>query len=463
VKTCSLSSWTLDTGVEPTIRVGTILPEDGTAATTVVVPDAAYNVSIESASAGHVRGATLAVAVENGGVVLRQGADVLARGKIAVLSPNEPVPCEAGAGVKVRDVVSGRGFHWQKRFEAALTGAIEFREHGGKLVVVNELPLEDYLTGVITGEMSGECPLEFLKSQCVVARAWVLAHTEKKHAELPVDRCNDDCCQRYHGTTNLTPRAVEAVRGTRGGVLVDSQRRIIDANYSKSCGGVIETPEHVWGVSKPGQRAAVDAPKNSAAQRFLPVTEANLDDFLTGRWLADTDVFCSPTVIPDADLRRYLGKVDEGGGHFRWRVEFSREEFEIILREKYFGRYAPADAPPMSALKDLRAVRRGVSGRATALEIDYRDFLGQIHTVRVETEYRIRDCLYTKFLFSSAFRVEIERGGGAYPERIALVGAGWGHGAGLCQIGALGMAMRGYTCEQILSHYFEGVQLHASY
>ena len=204
--------------------------------------------------------------------------------------------------------------------------------------MVNALPLEHYLSGVISGEMSGDCPAAFLESQCLVARSWVLAHTEAKHTELPIDCCNDDCCQRYHGTMDLTEAVLRAVESTRGRVLIDGDHRVVDANYAKCCGGVIESPENVWSVRKPGQRAAFDGPAESEAARFMPVTEDNLDDYLTGGWLAGTDVFCSPNVVDYHELSRYLGKVDVGGAYFRWRVRYDREDLERILHAKLFSR-----------------------------------------------------------------------------------------------------------------------------
>jgi len=461
--TMSFTSWKLDSGVEPVIRVGTVLPFDDLKTTTLTVKNQPCIIYLDGKDAGPFAGGSIEASIEADRVVLTKGAQRLGAARVVELKPAAGAVLASGCGIQVRDALTGRGFHWQKRFDPVLGGIVELQVRQERLVVINVLTMEDYLTGVITGEMSGECPLEFLKSQCVVARSWVLAHTENKHSELPVDRCNDDCCQRYHGTTNLTPRAVEAVRSTRGQVILHSSGVIIDANYSKSCGGIIETPEYVWNVSKSGQRAEVDAPKGSAVRRFMPVTEGNLDEYLTGGWLASTDAFCSPTVVPDADLPKYLGKVDDGGGHFRWRFEYSRAQLEAILREKLFGKYLDSSTPAMAALKDLRVLRRGLSGRAADLEVEYLDAAGKSHCVKVETEYRIRDCLHEKFLYSSAFKIEMQRDSQGLPSKITLVGAGWGHGAGLCQIGALGMAMRGYTCEQILTHYFDSVRIHACY
>lgn len=460
-----LADWSIASRCEPMIRVGVVLPGDAMRELVVAVPDRPYAVRTDAAGGGAVGGVSLTATAVGERVKLGDASRSWGPAPVITLTPESDGgdATTTGGGVRVHGVISGRGFHWQKRVDLTFGGTIEMRSVGGRLLVVNEVPLEDYLVGVITGEMSGECPVEFLKSQCVVARGWALARTEPKHAGLSIDRCNDDCCQRYQGTTHWTPRAIEGVRATHGEVLLDTAGRLVDANYSKSCGGVIESPQHVWGVEKPGQRAAVDAPAGSAVQRFLPVTDANLDEYLSGEWLADTDVFCSPCVVPEGEIARYLGKVDEGGGLFRWTVEFGREQLEDLLRRKLFDEGHAGDAPPLGTVTDLRPLRRGVSGRIAELAIDYRDATGTARTVVVRSEYRIRAVLHEKFLYSSAFAVSIDRDEAGWPTRIRLRGAGWGHGAGLCQIGALGMALRGHDYRRILTHYFEPVRLEALY
>ena len=277
------------------------------------------------------------VVVDAGRVRLRSPGFTCEPAAVLGIAPACNVPLEPGAGIKLRDLPTGRGFHWQKCAHFTLPVALEFRVHGDGLLAVNELSLEQYLAGVITAEMSGACPLEFLKSQVLAARAWVLAHTEAKHPGLPIDRCSDDCCQRYQGTTFLTPTAIQAVMATRGQVLLHAGGGIIDANYSKSCGGIIEAPEFVWGVNKPGQHCAVDAPAGSQVSRFLPVTDENLAEYLTGPWLRQADCFCGPNVVPEDQLSRYLGGVDEGGHYFRWSLSYARADLERVLAEKFFG------------------------------------------------------------------------------------------------------------------------------
>nr|HQA46637.1 SpoIID/LytB domain-containing protein [Phycisphaerae bacterium] len=454
---------TPETGVEPRLRVGVVLPSDQMQRIRLTIPDAPYRLLLDG-RAGHAPPAGSAEVVCEGQRVRFRAADRTSEpAGILTIVPASEGPLQRGGGIEVRGVLTGRGFHWQKRTHFRIPGTIEFRVADDHLLVVNELPLEQYLTCVVTSEMSGACPLEFLKSQVLVARAWVLVHTEDKHPGLPIDRCNDDCCQRYQGTTFLTPSAIEAVRSTRGQAIFHAGGGIIDANYSKSCGGIIEAPELVWGVSKPGQRSAVDAPKNSTMQRFLPVTQEKLDEYLSGSWLAQTDCFCSPNIVPEDELPRYLGGVDVGGRYFRWTLRYNREDLEQILRNKVFNGQTPAAPEALATLTDLRPIRRGNSGRVIELAVDYLDPMGHSRVHTITDQHRIRDALHEKFLYSSAFDVRIERDNAGVPTHIKLVGAGWGHGAGLCQIGALGMALQGYDAASIVSHYFADVSIRTCY
>jgi peptidoglycan hydrolase-like amidase len=444
---------------EPRIRIGVILPDDRQDHCDIQIPEEPYLLEAGDQRLTLTGGKLQIATCEHGVCVLRDDARIASASLVRV-QPVVSVPLERGRGARLFGLVAGRGFHWQKTIDPTFTGALEFTGHGGRLLAVNELALEPYLAGVIAAEMSGECPLEFLRSQCLVARSWVLAHTEDKHSELGIDRCNDDCCQRYQGTLDMTAAVLEAVHSTHGQVITDGRQHIIDANYSKSCGGIIESPEHVWRQRKIGQRPAVDAPPGSSAARFFPLQESRLEEFIRGDWLRTTDIFCSPNVVPEKDVPRYLGRVDEGGGHFRWTVRYRRAELEDVLRRKFFTRRA---GDPLGTLMNLTVIARGDSGRAKQLRVDYRDPAGRPRSVDLHTEYNIRDALHPSFLFSSAFLVEISRDDQGVPQQIELTGAGWGHGAGLCQIGALGMALRGHTAEQILSHYFSPMQLHRCY
>ncbi len=463
VMNCDLSKWTPDARVEPRIRVGVVLPSDQMQTIRLHFPDVPYRLALDARPGDMAPAGSAEVICEGQKVRFRSSDFVSKPAGTITLTPARDAPLERGAGIEARGLLTGRGFHWEKRAHFRLPGTLEFRVCGEHLLVVNELPIEDYLACVITSEMSGACPLEFLKSQVLVARAWVLVHTEDKHPGLPIDRCNDDCCQRYQGTTFLTSTAIQAIASTRGQAIFHSGGGIIDANYSKSCGGIIEAPEMVWGVSKPGQRSAVDAPEGSTMGRFLPVTEENLSEYLTGAWLQNTDCFCSPRVVPEEHLPQYLGSVDVGGRYFRWTMRYNREDLEEVLRKKVFSRQDPSKPEALGTLCDLKPLRRGNSGRVIELAIDYLDPMGNPHVHTIQDQHRIRDALHEKFLYSSAFDARVERDREGIPTRVTLTGAGWGHGAGLCQIGALGMALRGYDAADIVRHYFADVNIRACY
>ncbi|MBU0638878.1 MAG: SpoIID/LytB domain-containing protein [Planctomycetes bacterium] len=454
----AMSVWTPRTGAEPSVRIGIVLDRDACGRTELRLPAQQYALRadgklVETLAAGTGLSARLAgdaVAVHVGDRLVTTASVVRLEGR----SVQELAP---GAGVLVRDVVAGRGFHWQKHIDQTLSGTLEMLPGQDGLILVNELPLEEYLAGVITAEMSGACPAALLEAQSVVARSWLLAMTEIKHERDPFDRCNDDCCQRYQGTDDLSATALAAVHGTRGQVLLAPGGAVLDANYAKSCGGVTELPQHVWKVEKPGLSAVVDAPLGELEHRFLPVTERNLDDFLDGSWLESTRMYCSPQVVSPELIGRYLGRVDEAGDYFRWTVHYSRAGLEALLREKL------PETRELTELRDIRVLARGVSGRANSVGLEWRDERGEAVRVQLESEYRIRAVLHRKFLYSSAFAVRAERDQNERLKSVTLRGAGWGHGVGLCQIGALGMALTGGDCRAICRHYYPEAQLTTVY
>jgi len=463
MKTCHLDTWSLDARQEPTVRVGIVLPADGMQEAQLDTPDAHYRVWLDDMQGPLVQSTRLSAVADGENILLHSDAMTMGPAHVIRMIPAYDLPIEPASGIQIHDVLTGRGFHWQKRINPFFAGMLEFRVHDGALLVVNHVPIETYLAGVVTSEMNGDCPVEFLRSQTIVARSWVLAMSMDKHPDLPIDYCNDDDCQRYQGTTNLTPQTFDTINTTRGQVLIDTDRNIIDANYAKSCGGISETPENVWFVSKIGLSAILDAPENSTAKRFFPITDDNLDEYLIGDWLNNTDIFCSPQVVSPEQYSRYLGKVDEAESYFRWQMRYTRQELEHILRDKYFNRQDPKKVVPLKTLLDLQVIRRGVSGRAIELEIQYRDATGNNLSVTIPNQHKIREALHEKFLYSSAFKIVIERDGQGMPEEIAFLGAGWGHGVGMCQIGALGMALKGYDYRQIIRHYFEGLDILSSY
>ncbi len=456
-----IHKWTLESRQEPLVRVGVVLPEDGATSVRMDAPDVDYRLHpVPEGTERPARSFLLRVDEERLSLVID--------GRIVDAAPCwriiPPVADRAHPPlIMLHDVVAGRGFHWEKRITQKVPGAFQASVRDGRILLINEIPIEDYLKGVITAEMGGECPMDLLKAQCVTARTWLLARTERKHEAQGFDFCNDDCCQRYQGFTHLTPAGHAAVEETRGEVMIHRSGILIDANYSKCCGGVVEGPEPVWGFHKPGQYVVADAPPNSYARRFVPLQPGQLDEYLTGDWLKACDVFCSPNVVSPEHFARYLGAVDEAGSYFRWTVEYPRSRLEEILRAKFFERTGIGGREALGELLDLAVTRRGHSGRATALNVVYRDPDERRRTVTIEDQYWIRHALHEKFLFSSAFKVAADRDPADRLQTIRLIGAGWGHGAGLCQIGALGMALQGYDHATILHHYFEQMNIQRAY
>ncbi len=458
--------WTIDSGHEPVVRIGVILDQDAQSSVQIELPAEPPYVLDASAACGPV--------LPESGVPVRPGTKLtvcLADEQLSVrsddghdmqvlslgLRPTSATPAVRGAGALVRDLVAGRGFHWQKRIDQTLGGGLRLLPGAHGVMLVNEIGLEDYLAGVITAEMGAACPADLLRAQCVVARSWLLAMTEPKHEREPFDRCNDDCCQRYQGTGDLNDSALSAVRETHGETLINPAGGVLDANYSKSCGGVSELARYIWGEDKPGIDAIVDAPRGGPEHKFMPVTEANLDAYLDGEWLPSAMAYCSPNVVSREVFGKYLGRVDTVDDYFRWTVRYTHDELVELLKSK------SESMQNIARIEELRVLARGVSGRANVLSIGYIDTRGVSRTAQIYDQYEIRRRMHAKFLYSSAFAIRAEHDAGGRLIAVALRGAGWGHGAGLCQIGALGMALSGIDYRAICRHYYPASTLRALY
>jgi len=447
---------------EPIVRIGVVLAEDRKKTVELAFPEGeeylVHSGDRQVRIQGGMEGACRVEAAE-GGLTLRSAQnEALCSGSSLTVGPaGEGAAPQPGDGIRVENIVAGRGFHWRKEITQTLTGALEFHAVEGFVVMVNRLPLEEYLIGVITGEMSGECPEEFMKAQAVAARSWLLAQVEEKHAHDPFDWCNDDCCQRYQGSGGWSARAVKAIADCRGEVLITPSKHYCDARYSKSCGGVAEDAEVVWGEPMEGLVPILDAPEGSDAARFYPVTEENLREYLEGEWIKDTDIFCSPAVVPEETITKYLGRVDEQSKYFRWEKVLTQASLQESLVER-------AGLTDLARVIDLHPVKRGASGRLNKLEVEYETKGGERKKALLKSEYDIRAGLSAQFLYSGAFILEVvKRDGEGNLESVKLLGGGWGHGAGLCQIGALGMALKGYSYQDIVTHYYTGVRLERIY
>jgi len=382
----------------------------------------------------------------------------------------EFLPQSDEASFSLYDVTIGVNFHWERKETQTFLGKLKFIVNGNSVCAVNELPVERYLESVISSEMSATSSLELLKAHAVISRSWLLVQMQNRrkgettahvaaseiqgNGELIrwydredhtlFDVCADDHCQRYQGITKETSAHVaEAIRQTAGQVLTDEDE-ICDARFSKCCGGETEEFQYCWeNLRKPYLVALRDAPQQEALDLTV---EANAD-----RWIRSSpESFCNTC---DAKvLSQVLNNYDqETSDFYRWRVEYTQQQVQQLLTEKLgidFG-----------AIVDLIPVERGTSGRLSKLRI-----VGEKLTLVIGKELEIRRALSKSHLYSSAFVVDaFDRNEQGIPKCFALIGAGWGHGVGLCQIGAAVMGERGYSYKEILLHYYPGAIIEQIY
>jgi SpoIID/LytB domain protein len=352
-----------------------------------------------------------------------------------------PTPLMPAQGLEITPIVAGRTFHWRKEVSLVFPGSFEITAQGDTLQVVNEVDFEDYCACVITSEMSAECPHAFAFAQATAARTWTHLFLRDKHPGASFQVCNDDDCQRYQGTTFLTAEALAAVSKSRGVYVQNSEGNTYATYYAKGCGGYIEDPRASFGFSVPGLRARSDS--------VQPFTIDLTHDETLRSWLENPprDVCCSPQWIPEDSLSRYLGAVDNHGSYFRWQHEISRAEIAENLRERL-------SVPELREIVTISIGPRGESGRILHLDVVYHDSSGRESSLRVQGQYMVRRVLHSSFLYSSAFVSTWRPGKISDEDILSIRGAGWGHGVGLCQIGALGMALRGFSGDEILAHYF---------
>jgi len=376
--------------------------------------------------------------VDAAGVRLGSGRHVL--DSEVALTPEDPSSCELAFDA----VTIGHGFHWERTERQVFRGGLRVLWRPAGLTVVNDLPLEEYIASVISSEMSATCPVELLKAHAVVARSWLKGpsaagvvpsgpdvpgevrrwYGREAHADFEV--CADDHCQRYQGITKaVSPSVLEAVRATRGEMLLHGGA-ICDARYSKCCGGLTERYDAAWD------------------DREVPYL-VSLPDGLAGPVPADPEAFIRsrPTAFCNTTDPELLGRIlpgfdQETRDFFRWSVAYGAAELGEIVASRL-----GADLGPILALDPLA---RGSSGRIVRLRIT-----GERGALVVGKELEIRRALSRSHLYSSAFVVDRDEAG-----RLVLTGAGWGHGVGLCQIGAAVMAERGSSYREVLAHYYPG-------
>ena len=369
-------------------------------------------------------------------------------------------------------VTIGIKFHWERKEDQRFKGSLHFICEDEKLTAINVLSLEDYLVSVISSEMSATSSLELLKAHAVISRSWLMAQVIKgeelqksdiqyqsivetedsfirwydREDHINFDVCADDHCQRYQGMTKQsTPLVEEAINDTRGLVLT-SEGKICDARFSKCCGGVAETFENVWEPENHKYlQAVIDNPQAPEGYDMNLTNEEAADRFIR----TSPEAFCNTT---DKEiLSQVLNDYDqETMDFYRWRVAYTQEEIAELINRK--------TGKELGHILDLIPVERGESGRLIKLKI-----VGSKKTLTIGKELEIRKVLSESHLYSSEFVVDKEEVENGVPAKFVLIGAGWGHGVGLCQIGAAVMGAKGYKHDEILLHYFRGAELEKRY
>jgi stage II sporulation protein D len=399
------------------------------------------------------------------------GNNLILKGNHIFISSEDQImlqPVSTFISFLLKEVTFGIQFHWEQKEDERFTGGLKFIQEEGKVRAINLVPLEDYLKSVISSEMSATASPELLKAHAVISRSWLLAQMDKsKQITLTGNRynpnqvseeeivrwydredhsffdvCADDHCQRYQGITKiLTAKATDSVEATTGEVLM-SGTEICDARFSKCCGGISESFENVW---EPEPKPYLTAVSDHEPPGSPPQVDLRSEKEAVTWILSAPDAFCNHSdpkvlqqILPDFDRKT----VD----FFRWKVEYSQEEISSLIRKRSgidFGK-----------IIRLEPLQRGFSGRINRLRI-----VGTQKTLTVGKELEIRKWLSASHLYSSAFFAEYENIVDGVPEKIILRGAGWGHGAGLCQIGAAVMGEMHFSYEEILNHYFKNATL----
>lgn len=379
-------------------------------------------------------------------------------------------PVKAESTFELKDVTIGINFHWERKENQSFSGSVKFIVEDGKITAVNVLSVEDYLTSVISSEMSATASLELLKAHAVISRSWLLAQIQKnkeiveskqEYSTMVVtddelvrwydredhtrfDICADDHCQRYQGVTRASTSIVrDAIAQTRG-LLLMSDGKICDARYSKSCGGAFEEFQYCWEDIK---YPYLVKQRDSKTETELP--DLTIEEEAEKWILSSPESFCNTT---DKEiLSQVLNHYDQETVNFyRWTQEYSQKELSALILKRSGVDYGD--------ILDLIPVERGTSGRLVKLKI-----VGTKKTKTIGKELEIRRTLSESHLYSSAFVVEKVGNENGAPQKFVLKGAGWGHGVGLCQIGAAVMGEKGYKFDEILLHYFVGASLEKLY
>ena len=398
------------------------------------------------------------IILSNEGVEIAKGTDFL-------------FTTDEDASFLLRDVTIGINFHWEQKEDQRFKGGLRLIIENEKVRAINIAPLEEYLRSVISSEMSATSSPDLLKAHAVISRSWLLAQIEKtkrlanqevsyqstiqtddeivrwydREDHSNFDVCADDHCQRYQGITKIiSDKALKAVNATSGEVLM-ADEQICDARFSKCCGGMSENFELVWEpIPHNYLTKVIDTDKK-------PERESDLrDEQAAEEWIRTSPVaFCNTT--NQKILSQVLPDFDQATADFyRWKVTYSQNELSRLIKERTgidFGQ-----------IVQLEPIERGFSARLIKLKI-----VGTKRTMIIGKELEIRRALSKSHLYSSAFVIDQLDYEHEIPQTFILTGSGWGHGVGLCQIGAAVMGEQGYSYDSILKHYFKGAELKKTY
>lgn len=358
-----------------------------------------------------------------------------------IICPNglRIVPENENSTIELHNVTVGIEFHWQHKKTQLLPGILEINmNNNGKLLAINELDIETYLISVNSSEMTKENPIELLKAQTIAARSTILATMGKHHYDENFHICADDHCQCYHGVANISEASRQAAKKTEGENLL-YKNRICDARYAKICGGIMEDYRYVWDHREvPYLVSGIDGNENIE----YPIDdETKILNYINN----SPDVWCNTQKYEISSSLPYNTR-----DLFRWKVSYTRKDLEDILIRRL--------GQDFGSLIDIITGKRGHSGR-----LIYIDIIGSKKNIRVGKELQIRRALSESHLYSACFYIDRERDDSSNVILFHLKGAGWGHGVGLCQVGATVMAQKGFGYKEILAHYYKNSTLEKLY
>lgn len=374
------------------------------------------------------------------------------------------------ANFTLEDVSIGINYHWERKEPQTFKGTLRLIVEEEQLVVINHLQAEDYLGSVISSEMSANAPMELLKAHAIVSRSWLFSQMWQRQCRSTqgggfftfvrkddefirwydredhtlFDVCADDHCQRYQGISRETSETVSAAVEATKGMVLTSDGDLCDTRFSKCCGGVTEKYSTCWDNSeKPYLTSIADNADGHIDLDLMQEEDAR-------KWiLSNPETFCNTENVEL--LQQILNDYDrETSDFYRWKVEYTQEELAALVKNNR--------GEDFGEIIDLEPIERGPSGRLTRLKI-----IGTKKQMIIGKELEIRRTLSKSHLYSSAFIVEKQGMNNGVPSAFKLYGAGWGHGVGMCQIGAAVMSSKGYKYDEILLHYYRGAEIEKLY